>query len=468
MPLNRRRDILKNTIINKNIANVTNKYTKTEQEILQALVEERNKIHKTELVLQAGVLTAITYFSQVVENSGDMINIQGANKLSKNIVSYHKINKLEVKFLSAIEIEDESSEIGKSYSHEGTLQILPNTIEPKENDYFCIYFIDSYKLYRITKVNIDSLQDKTAITVNFSLADDGENFIYDEWILKPNVIKEFDFVREYLGTGYRTVLEPTAHNFINNMRDLYQYLGINYCNYFLDTDHFLYVLRSSHYFNFDKVEYSKKDDIIIDVNGQEYNLTVPEEFYDEELAYFIRSNLIFKNIGSYVMFVPNDFLPWNELHYSNTIFKAIELQDPIRFYNTKMTAKKITYTSQQYPPCLFGRYIISHVRDAAENEERKFLNTTLKDVIFGTTKPIPFDDQIHSSFSNLMAETIGLYIRKDNMDEICKRLEYLWANKHHLHVDPEGIYPNNAYYLFPMIAYIINKAMEYKLSSFNI
>lgn len=469
MPAYRKKDVsnsvpIKNTV-GTNIMNTDIKSSNIEQNILNTLIEERNKVHNTKTVLQTGVLTPITYFSQSnIPNQGDMINIEAANNLALNSNLYTKINNLEVKFTNAIELEDESSEMGKSFTLNGSIQFLPKTIKPKENDYFILYFNDSYKLYRITKVNIDNPLLDAAITAEFSLADNGENFIYDDWVLKPNVIKEFNFVKEYYGTSYRCIIESTYSDTIAHLRELYQYLGMIYIQNFYNADYNLYFLRST-YFDFRTIEYGKND--IININGKELDISVPEEYYDEELAYFLRNNSIFLNIGSYNLFIPNDILPWNEIHYNNTIFKALENREAERFTNRKMIASQVLYSTGATPPCLYGKYIITHVKDAYASEERRFLNPVLEDTIFNFNNKTPFAERDYASISNLMAETIGLFIRNENIEEILIRLEFIWKNKSKLHVSPEGIFPNNAYYLYPLLGYVINKVVAIKFNDIN-
>lgn len=469
MPAYRKKDVLnsvpiKNTV-GTNIMNTDIKSSNIEQNILNTLIEERNKVHNTKTVLQTGVLTPITYFSQSnIPNQGDMINIEAANNLALNSNLYTKINNLEVKFLNAIELEDESSEMGKSFTLNGSIQFLPKTIKPKENDYFILYFNDSYKLYRITKVNIDNPLLDAAITAEFTLADNGENFIYDDWVLKPNVIKEFNFVKEYYGTSYRCIIESTYSDTVAHLRELYQYLGMIYIQNFYNADFNLYFLKSD-YFDFRTIEYGKND--IININGKELDISVPEEYYDEELAYFLRNNSIFLNIGSYNLFIPNDILPWNEIHYNNTIFKALENREAERFTNRKMIASQVLYSTGATPPCLYGKYIITHVKDAHASEERRFLNPVLEDTIFNFNNKTPFAERDYASISNLMAETIGLFIRNENIEEILVRLEFIWKNKSKLHVSPEGIFPNNAYYLYPLLGYVINKVVAIKFNDIN-
>lgn len=469
MPAYRKKDVLnsvpiKNTV-GTNIMNTDIKSSNIEQNILNTLIEERNKVHNTKTVLQTGVLTPITYFSQSnIPNQGDMINIEAANNLALNSNLYTKINNLEVKFLNAIELEDESSEMGKSFTLNGSIQFLPKTIKPKENDYFILYFNDSYKLYRITKVNIDNPLLDAAITAEFTLADNGENFIYDDWVLKPNVIKEFNFVKEYYGTSYRCIIESTYSDTVAHLRELYQYLGMIYIQNFYNADFNLYFLKSD-YFDFRTIEYGKND--IININGKELDISVPEEYYDEELAYFLRNNSIFLNIGSYNLFIPNDILPWNEIHYNNTIFKALENREAERFTNRKMIASQVLYSTGSTPPCLYGKYIITHVKDAHASEERRFLNPVLEDTIFNFNNKTPFAERDYASISNLMAETIGLFIRNENIEEILVRLEFIWKNKSKLHVSPEGIFPNNAYYLYPLLGYVINKVVAIKFNDIN-
>lgn len=469
MPAYRKKDVLnsvpiKNTV-GTNIMNTDIKSSNIEQNILNTLIEERNKVHNTKTVLQTGVLTPITYFSQSnIPNQGDMINIEAANNLALNSNLYTKINNLEVKFLNAIELEDESSEMGKSFTLNGSIQFLPKTIKPKENDYFILYFNDSYKLYRVTKVNIDNPLLDAAITAEFTLADNGENFIYDDWVLKPNVIKEFNFVKEYYGTSYRCIIESTYSDTVAHLRELYQYLGMIYIQNFYNADFNLYFLKSD-YFDFRTIEYGKND--IININGKELDISVPEEYYDEELAYFLRNNSIFLNIGSYNLFIPNDILPWNEIHYNNTIFKALENREAERFTNRKMIASQVLYSTGSTPPCLYGKYIITHVKDAHASEERRFLNPVLEDTIFNFNNKTPFAERDYASISNLMAETIGLFIRNENIEEILVRLEFIWKNKSKLHVSPEGIFPNNAYYLYPLLGYVINKVVAIKFNDIN-
>lgn len=469
MPAYRKKDVLnsvpiKNTV-GTNIMNTDIKSSNIEQNILNTLIEERNKVHNTKTVLQTGVLTPITYFSQSnIPNQGDMINIEAANNLALNSNLYTKINNLEVKFLNAIELEDESSEMGKSFTLNGSIQFLPKTIKPKENDYFILYFNDSYKLYRITKVNIDNPLLDAAITAEFTLADNGENFIYDDWVLKPNVIKEFNFIKEYYGTSYRCIIESTYSDTVAHLRELYQYMGMIYIQNFYNADFNLYFLKSD-YFDFRTIEYGKND--IININGKELDISVPEEYYDEELAYFLRNNSIFLNIGSYNLFIPNDILPWNEIHYNNTIFKALENREAERFMNRKMIASQVLYSTGSTPPCLYGKYIITHVKDAHASEERRFLNPVLEDTIFNFNNKTPFAERDYASISNLMAETIGLFIRNENIEEILVRLEFIWKNKSKLHVSPEGIFPNNAYYLYPLLGYVINKVVAIKFNDIN-
>lgn len=209
--------------------------------------------------------------------------------LIKNMFLY-QFNKAELNFENG-EYGLESNEIrGDSY-------ILPNTINPREGDFFEVNHVkDSTWLFKVTDVQRDTLEN-------------GNNMFKISWVLDRttnreiirNVVKIFRYIDYIEGTNFKAVVEEEKYEVAEYLDNL----SATFVKYFKELfyDQFVQTFIYKWY-----TEYRMYDPFAIE--------------------FIIRNKLLYSDNDSYIYIDHKTVLPASfSIDYNKTIFKAFEDRD---------------------------------------------------------------------------------------------------------------------------------------------
>lgn len=454
MAITTRKDYFKNKT-KQNLLN-RSEYGIQDRKIANNLIEEKASISLNNVIHLAGVTTKVDYYYQDVKDNSEVDN-NPVNQTSDNLTMYGCVRDLPLRFNEELSISDEGDEVLRSFVYSGSAIVLPNTILPKPNDYFSLYFNNRRMLYRVEEVTMESTVENPGRMIQFHLDSTyGRDFDFDNWPLKKNIRTNKIFISKHLGTDFKPIIDECEIETLEYVVELHDALANIYIRNFYDDKVNSFFLKYKN-FDFDNLTYVKVND-----EGDEempegiYRLKWNQTFYDSLMIQFLKTNCVFNRHNGYVL-SPTHLMDVDFDDYDNSIFKAVEDQDISRFNNKYFKTKCLDKISVFQSPALYQKYILSHTATKINIGGYDFYPMGFIDTMFKTS----FDDVAETTYnspSELISEIISLWVNKGDEKEIIKRLRLLREFKDALVLS--NIYPNNAFYTYPLVAYIANKVME--------
>lgn len=242
-------------------------------------------------------------------------------------IRYNRIKDMILLNFSPLQPEDGtvSNTTVKEYDLNGTFFIPPGTIQPKENDMFCINQIDMNHIFRITKVTQDGLTTDGSYRAEYTLFDSNPDQFEN---LERQTVKEYILDRQTIGGDDLTpVITTEDHTLRSRIMTMIQDMVENYTSRFYDSTHNCFLLHLNGRTLFDPCGnmFMAKHGLMIQDQATR-NIVLNE------------NKLNIKNI--------------NEL-YQMSPFKWIERDAPIRYIEKfKYMIKDSTF----YPDSSFHRY----------------------------------------------------------------------------------------------------------------
>lgn len=189
------------SIINKTIDNLHNPYYRFSDKPPTTVTYYN--INVQESTLDEGTGTAYSYTSG-----------------STSPLRYNKIKDFIIYGIDRIQVQIESGDFGaESDAIEGEAIILPNTIKPFPQDYFCINHIGKEYIFKITNVSLDTLPDGVnTYKINYRLS------VSEETGIDHIVAKEFTMVANNLGTNLAVVIEDSDYDFCARLEKINDFL----------------------------------------------------------------------------------------------------------------------------------------------------------------------------------------------------------------------------------------------------
>ena len=191
--------------------------------------------------------TIITYLSQSKELSTlDEGNLKAyADRGSDSPIKFNKVNNVIAYGLEKISLSIELGEFGvESGDITGEMTLLPG-LDPKPNDYFIINHYKGEYLFKITNVNFGTPEVENIYTVSYMWVKNNSDDI------KQNIINEYEFVVNNIGTEYKAVLQKTEHNFIIAIEDIIDKLKNYYIDLFYNQRVEAFILEDEYQFIYD-------------------------------------------------------------------------------------------------------------------------------------------------------------------------------------------------------------------------
>lgn len=280
--------------------------------------------------------TKVTYFSQNIERS-TLDQSSGLHEAHIGNGSPFKFNKIKDFIIYGIEKISTEYDLGdngiESSEISGSGIVLPNTIMPRPGDFFKINYIKENILFKITGVSSDTL-DTGANIYKFDYKLEKTDISSLEEIEKQ-VVKEFKFIPDNIGTDYKTILYDHDFDLINKIEGIIEYLVTCFDNIFFDKNLQTFI------FNHDGWK-----------------------MYDPYLIEFIIRNQVLK-FGSKYTFVSHatSLNKTFSMDYENTFFKSLEDLDLDKLKNGLATADLITDPNSLFVTRLNDYYSIRYIDD---------------------------------------------------------------------------------------------------------
>ena len=162
--------------------------------------------------------TFVTYYAQNYDSSYADVNLGGAIQLigPESPIRYTVIKDFPIYGVSEADVSSAYDELKGvvSDSIRGEAFILPGTIEPSENDYFVIDFLDTKLVFRAISANPDRIEGQSFFKVTYSL--DPAN-LED---LTKQVDSSYIFELATIGTGASPLIEADTAVVLREMEVL--------------------------------------------------------------------------------------------------------------------------------------------------------------------------------------------------------------------------------------------------------
>lgn len=178
--------------------------------------------------------TAVTYYAQNIEKS-TLDEASGLNEAHIGKGSPIKFNKIENFFLYGIDrigTETDLGEYGIEVSSiEGDAIILPNTITPREGDFFSIKYVKEDILFRVNNAVFDTLDTGAniwRIEYKFDQSNAKEK-------LDKQVVKNFKFLVNNVGTDFKALIQDSDFDLVERIEGIIEGLITYFENIFFDS-----------------------------------------------------------------------------------------------------------------------------------------------------------------------------------------------------------------------------------------
>lgn len=232
--------------------------------------------------------------------------IEYAQNGSQSPLRYNRIKDFVIYGIEQIQvslINDEYGLQGDTISAEGF--ILPNTIEPLSGDFFVISYLKEKYLFNVVEVSFDTL-------------DNGSNMYKFTYELSPyplkdlekNVVDEYKFIVQNVGTDFNCVIKDTIFDQMNLVDNTIEILKEYFVSMYYNNRVQTFVFRF-----------------------------LENNFYDPYIIEFLIDNNIINYNGSDYVYIGHQtpIQPVFPIKYKETFFRALEKKDKtnIRKYKTK-------------------------------------------------------------------------------------------------------------------------------------
>lgn len=428
----------------------------TEKRVIDNIISSKLETKKLPVMRLTGAKTTVTYFAQITDLVNDYLtNVNSFNSIDPNLARYKQIEKFVMLFKSELTPDVEADQVtGVSVEQSGSCFVLPNTIQPKPNDFFIMEQYSVKNLYRVTNVNINTLENEKGYEISFALYI--QNFDLDQHSFRNCIAERWIFEYRHIGTEFRTLFREEEFEYLIIMRKLYVELSDAYVINFYDNvlNTFLFEVG---------VDTNTHEDLPYTVVGDNSSVILPDvkipqyykglKFYEREMIEFIRKNNIFYNCKKIVN--PTQFFTSRRNVYRETIYGVLESRDIKKLKYYYFIPTHLTIATPGYPPQLFGKVdlmwspvLVDGAINLLPSEFRSKLSSIITSSAYGT-----FNGTIYKSITDVFVEIIGIYIKNDPKNDymIIDRLIGLYKNIS----DLEEIPLEEKFFLYPLLGYIL-------------
>ena len=211
---------------------------------------------------------------------------------------YNKINDFFLFGFEKVTLNIEVGEVGTEADPiEGDCIVLPNTIEPADGDCFVIRYLKEPLLFRVNKVDLDTLDNGSNIyKISYKIFDNTDQTLEE---IEAQVIDTYEFIVKNVGTQFKCSIKSADYKLIEALESL------------LD----------------ETIDYYKRMFFKDSVQTFVYNHN-GNNFYDPYLIEFCIRNKIFSYGSNYSYITQQIYLPTSfGIDYKKSLFYSIEERD---------------------------------------------------------------------------------------------------------------------------------------------
>lgn len=170
--------------------------------------------------------TFVSYYSQNAIKSTADINLGGTIDVvgPESPIQFDIINDFPIYGISESDVSSAYDEVRGIISDNlaGEAYILPGTIEPVENDFFTISFMETRLNFRVKQVDPDRLEGNSYYKIQYFLD------VSDSADLDEQVVGSYDFELANMGTEFSPILEHDATLLLKEMSQVVDRLRSDY------------------------------------------------------------------------------------------------------------------------------------------------------------------------------------------------------------------------------------------------
>lgn len=340
-------------------------------------------------------------------------------------LKYEKIDQFPFYGLDAFSLNIERADIGLDSNIEGEALILPNTIKPYPNDYFCLYSIGERYLFKITEYQEDMIKSKPFYRINFRFSK-----ILDEDTssdIQEQVIEEYTTIFDNIGTEDKCIIKSSVFSSLDYMHKIRDNLVDNYIRFFYDKINNVMVIKNN----------------VLD--KKIYNKYLNKFLIDNDL---LKKSKEFYSTMKLLEYIPTDSV--FDFEYEKSIYYAMETQSVVQFFSRFFTVIDIKYPHVPWVRSNIRYYDLVMFGDEDEYAEK------IDDVIeyfskefYGRIKlDMRYEADIDYYMENLIIDWIHNRVSipsKETLDLINKNI---WRND------------MRSYVFIPLILFIFKKAED--------
>lgn len=312
--------------------------------------------------------TKVTYYTQNVEKStlDEASGLYEAHLGSKSPFKFNKIKDFVLYGIDRINVEYDVGEFGaESNPITGSCILLPNTIVPKDGDFFSISYVKENLLFKVNSISPDTL-------------DNGANIYSIEYALEKvdmidtiesQVAKTYRFIVDNIGTEFKAIIQDCDYDLINNLEALVDNLIIKFTNIFFNDKLQTFVCNHDGWNMYDPflIEFMKRNNILS---------------FGEEYVYVSHATCTNKTFGmdylkTFFYALEN---PTKRINY-NTTGTADLIQDPNSLFSTRLQEyymiNHVDYAPYKIRINLFDMDVVEHIRDNkmyVKDDEKEYYN----------------------------------------------------------------------------------------------
>lgn len=300
----------------------------------------------------------VTYYNQnITKSTLDEDSKLAYSMIGKNSpIRLNKITDFYIYGLERMQVQLDNGDFGlESEAIEGDDGIiLPNTITPIANDFFCIEYLKNKLLFKVTSVTQDTLENGANFyRISYKLDQLSANVLDDQ------VVEEFNMIVDNVGTQFNTIIKSTEYDFISYLENITSRLKKYYKNLFYS----------------DRVQ-----TFILSMDNH--------NFYDPYMIEFLIRNNILSGDDEYLYIThQNNISTTFALDYDMTFFRAVELGEFKTKYRFKSTASLVQnslslltsriedYYQIEYRPT--NNYFLSNIYNIEPDIVERILNNNM-------------------------------------------------------------------------------------------
>jgi hypothetical protein len=158
---------------------------------------------------------------------------------------YNKIKKFPIYGIEEMNLSLNEADQGFDTEFEGEGVILPNTIYPMHDDHFTIDYLGNKYLFRVTKIDYDTIKSNNFYKISYALEYAQEKYTEE---LNRLVVGTYHCIYDNIGTKDKCIIRDAEYDILIKIEEIYDMIKSKYLEKYLDKRYnaLMYVQDSQH------------------------------------------------------------------------------------------------------------------------------------------------------------------------------------------------------------------------------